>query len=751
VNPLSVTAAFGKAHGQRHLPWPTLVLVAGLVATAGVVALLERSNRLAARRELQEHAQIVSSMIERRVGRWALVLSSVRGLYAASQDVSATEFRRFYDSLDLWAQHAGFVSLQFVQRVAAPDRLAFEAAVQEDPVLMAGRTEPFHIRPAGERPEYLVSLYIEPRTGNDGAFGFDAAHDPVRREAFERARDSGTMTASGRLALAQKSGTAGLALRLPIYRNGAPLGTVAQRREAWRGTAAVVLEIERFMQGLMEPQLQAQVALRLHDLGWADGAAGAPDAGNLLFDSSEGTAEGPGADARAGSGLTEVIDATVGGRAWRFVFTPGPAAVRANGGALQALVAVLGLVASLLASRLLQAQAGAKNALEARVAERTAELAAANRSLRAGEERLALALAGGELAIWDWDLASGALVWNDRWWVLRGLPARQTPSLEVWQRSVHPEDLARVMQALEKHLDGQTPLFEVEYRVQHTDGSVRWVLDRGQVVERDASGAPLRMSGTNLDVTGRQQAEEARVQAETARRLASAKDEFVARMSHELRTPLNAVLGFACLLDQGAEPVTQRQRQHIGHIRRAGEHLLALLNDLLDMAAIEAGRLPMQPGPEAPAERLQSAVALLGPQAQEAGVTLEIHQPADAAQASVRLLADGTRLTQVLLNLISNGIKYNRPGGRVDVAWSVQKDCVHLAVRDTGIGLTPAQLDRLYQPFERLSAARSAIPGTGLGLVVTRRLVELMGGRIEVSSEPGAGSCFTVILPVAPA
>jgi PAS domain S-box-containing protein len=748
VKPLSATAALGAARGGRNLPWAALVLVAGLAATAGAVALLERSNRQAARRELQEHAYIVSSMVDRRLGRWALVLSGVRGLYVASQDVSATEFRRFFESLDLSNQQPGLVSLQFVQRVTAPERAAFEAAVQEDPVLMAGRTEPFRIRPAGERPEYLVSLYIEPRAGNEGAFGFDAAHEPARREAFERARDSGAMTASGRLALAQKSGAAGLALRLPVYRSGAALDTVDQRRQAWQGAAAVVLELEPFMQGLMDPQLRAQVAFRLHDLGWVDGAGALPDAGNLLFDSgASGTSE----EAEVGSHLTEVVDATIGGRHWRFVFRPGAGAGPSYGEALQAMVALLGLVASLLASRLLKAQAGAKNALEARVAERTAELAAANRSLRTGEERLALALAGGDLAIWDWDISSGTLVWNDRWWALRGLPAgHQTPTLEVWRNSVHPEDRAKATQALQRHLEGQAPLFEVEYRVPQVDGSVRWVLDRGRVVERDPGGAPMRMSGTNLDVTGRQQAEEARVQAETARRLAAAKDEFVARMSHELRTPLNAVLGFASLLKQSGEPLTPRQREHIGHIRRAGEHLLALLNDLLDMAAIEAGRLPMQPLPESPAERLQQAMALLGPQADEAGVTLALHPPAEADQASVSMLADGTRLTQVLLNLISNGIKYNRHGGRVDLSWWVHNGCVHLAVRDTGIGLTPAQLDRLYQPFERLSAARSAIPGTGLGLVVTRRLVELMGGRIEVSSEPDAGSCFTVVLPVAP-
>ncbi|MFZ5549387.1 MAG: CHASE domain-containing sensor histidine kinase [Pseudomonadota bacterium] len=726
--------------------WPVLVLLAGLAVTAVAVALTERANRRDAQRELEERAQLVVTMVERRIGRWSEVLNGVRGLYAASERVSASEFHEFFTHLDLPSRHAGFLSLQYIARVPHDDRAAFEAAVQGDGQLMAGRPAVFGIHPPGDRPEYLVTLYIEPRAGNGAAFGFDAAHDATRRQAFDRARDSGGMVASGPLPLVQRGGALGLALRLPIYRNGEPSQTPEQRRAAWVGVASAVLEAERFFGAIVDPALHRQVRFRLHDLGWADQARATPSPANLLFDSGGPQAGPPDVEA------ARVIELPVAGRRWRLDFWPLPGAGGVSGAGGPWTLALFGALASVLAWRLLQAQMGAKAALEARVHERTLELAAANRSLRAGEQRLELALAGGDLAIWDWDIASGRLVWNDRWWALRGLPPLQErPTLDVWQRTIHPDDLARTRQALQRHLDGQAPLYEVEYRVLRPDGSARRLLDRGRVVERDAEGRAARMSGTNLDVTDRWQAEEARVQAETARRLSAAKDEFVARMSHELRTPLNAILGFSGLLQLDREGLDERHIAHIDHIQRAGQHLLALLNDLLDFAAIESGRVPMQPEPQPVASQVREVLALLEPQAAEAGVSLAVRLPAAPEEAATKVLADRTRLTQVLLNLASNAIKYNRRGGRVDVGWSVHDGWARLAVRDTGTGLTPAQLERLYQPFERLAAAGSAIPGSGLGLVVTRRLVELMGGRIEVTSEPGEGSCFTVVLPLATA
>ena len=233
----------------------------------------------------------------------------------------------------------------------------------------------------------------------------------------------------------------------------------------------------------------------------------------------------------------------------------------------------------------------------------------------------------------------------------------------------------------------------------------------------------------------------ARREAERANR---AKSDFLSRMSHELRTPLNAILGFGQLL-QMEEGATEMNKDCADHVVSAGRHLLSLVDDVLDIARIESGndvpRLTSVPV----AGLLEQTVQLVRPDAAERGVRLELlaTYPAHAA-----LLADERRLRQVLLNLLSNAIKYNSPGGQVTVECrAARAGTLRLRVQDTGPGLTPEQIARLWSPFERLGAEQRGIQGTGLGLAVSRRLAEAMGGVIGLDSVPGEGSIFWVDLP----
>jgi signal transduction histidine kinase len=218
-----------------------------------------------------------------------------------------------------------------------------------------------------------------------------------------------------------------------------------------------------------------------------------------------------------------------------------------------------------------------------------------------------------------------------------------------------------------------------------------------------------------------------------------AKSEFIASMSHELRSPLNSILGFTQLMELGE--TTGVQKKNLTQILSAGGHLLALINELLDLSMIEAGKMKVELEPVSLAPALQECVDMIETQAQGRGVTLSF-QP---LVTPLYVLADPRRLRQVLLNLLSNAIKYNHDNGSVSLSCTFfDPDSVRISVTDTGIGMTPAQLGQLYQPFNRLGREGGLQQGTGIGLVVTRRLVELMGGRIGVDSEQGAGSCFWV-------
>jgi PAS domain S-box-containing protein len=218
-----------------------------------------------------------------------------------------------------------------------------------------------------------------------------------------------------------------------------------------------------------------------------------------------------------------------------------------------------------------------------------------------------------------------------------------------------------------------------------------------------------------------------------------AKSEFLSSMSHELRTPLSAILGFAQLLESGTPPPTPGQKRSLDQILKAGWHLLELINEILDLAVIESGKLSLSMESIALHEVLRECEVMIEPEAQKYGISVNF---ADL-ESPVFIKADRTRAKQVLINLLSNAIKYNRAGGSVSVACTVRADdWIRIGVRDSGVGLTPEQLSQLFQPFNRLGQQTSFVEGTGIGLVVSKQLVELMGGAMGVESIVAEGSLF---------
>ena len=244
------------------------------------------------------------------------------------------------------------------------------------------------------------------------------------------------------------------------------------------------------------------------------------------------------------------------------------------------------------------------------------------------------------------------------------------------------------------------------------------------------------------DVTEQQRVEkELRDAKDAADRANRAKSEFLSRMSHELRTPLNAILGFGQLLErQDPQP---RQRPYVNHILTAGRHLLELINEVLDISRIESDRLQLSLEPVSVQVALKEAVALIRPLANEHEINLFL--PPDE-ETELFVVADHHRLKQVLLNLLNNAVKYTLAGGAVMLECRCDGDTVRLAVRDTGIGIAPEMLERAFTPFDRLGAQQSSVEGTGLGLALSRRLVQAMHGKIGVESKVGEGSIFWVEL-----
>jgi PAS domain S-box-containing protein len=363
------------------------------------------------------------------------------------------------------------------------------------------------------------------------------------------------------------------------------------------------------------------------------------------------------------------------------------------------------------------------------------------------EQRWGMALQTAGFGVWDLDPRRNEVHYSPEWKAMLGYTASDEPdSTATWRGRVHPDDLQPMLAALQAQLAGHQPMYEKEFRLRAADGSYRWVLSRGRVVERDAQGQALRMVGTLTDVTDRREAEALRLARDRAEAAHRAKTEFLARMSHELRTPLNAVLGFAQLLSQRlGGPDLPAQRSHVEHIEKAGWHLLRLINDVLDLSLAEEGRLPLALQPVALAPLLRETLAAMAPAAVPRAIVLDPGTlPEDAW-----VVADRQRLGQVFDNLVSNAVKYNCDGGRVTLAVAALPGAWRVTVEDTGIGIPPAQMPHLFEPFNRLGRAELG-DGVGVGLMLSRWLVQNMQGSLSVHSLEGRGSSFVVSLPAAP-
>lgn len=358
-------------------------------------------------------------------------------------------------------------------------------------------------------------------------------------------------------------------------------------------------------------------------------------------------------------------------------------------------------------------------------------------------ERLRRSQIFANIGTWDWDLSRNELIWTERVGALFGRPVLNITH-EQYLSYIHAEDRQTLADEVERCL-GRGAGYNVEYRCVWPDGSIHWLHERGDVL-RGADGSPVRMLGVVQDVTQRKQAEiamkEARDAAENASR---AKSEFLASMSHELRTPLNAILGYAQLFAINPR-IPPEIREQTGEIERAGRHLLALVDDLIDLARIESGNLVLTLESVALKTVIDDSIGLISPVAGRYGI--ELVTKYDVCSSAV-LHADYVRLRQVLINLLANAIKYNRPQGAVRIFCVMQDNRVRISVSDMGQGIPLDKQERLFTAFDRLGEECGAVEGSGIGLNITKRIVESMGGTIGFESCMGKGSTFWVEFQVA--
>ncbi len=711
---------------ETLVPWAVLVLALGGTILMWRAALNTAQEKGAEQFEFL--AETIRARIADRMLDYEQVLRGGIGLFKASEQVSRDEWRRFVKALALSDNYPGIQGVGFARYLSDESAKAdFEDAIRQE-----GFPE-FAVKPSGQRDAYVAIAYLEPFDWrNQRAHGYDMFSEALRREALAQARDSGRTSVSGKITLVQETAIgvqAGFLIYLPLYDGGEVPNTLDARRERMWGVVYSPFRMADLMTGILGDQFP-QVALTIYE-------GQTPTAEALMYQSNAQLAETPHLIQPFMTTLpVEFIDHT-----WTMQVQSLPAFTDALDQQKAQIILVSGVLISFLLFSFIRALVLTRSRALTLAEELTSALRQSEQkfSSLASNANEAIFIVDGEgwityanrAASEYFEVAEQELVGSR----IESLfaPVHRRTMLDALSAILNRDDpLHRLDSVQTECLKHSGKAFPAEYSLSY------WFSDGEKSI-----GVILR------DITEHRLAEErlrqAREQAEQASR---SKSEFVANMSHEIRTPMNAVLGMTQILAK--TPMSGDQRQYLDMIQSAGRSLMDIINDILDFSKIEAGRLDIEPVSFDLDELVNSLATVMmigaGKKALEPTIGVEPDVPRD-------LIGDELRIRQVLLNLVSNAIKFTEQG---EVALLIemvdrhgQQVTLRFSVRDSGIGMTQEQQQNLFIAFTQADSSMTRrFGGTGLGLAISRQLATLMGGSIEVESEPGQGSCFVMQLPL---
>ncbi len=688
----------------------------------------------------------LSSGLERSFDGSLDVLDSLGSFYDAARSVDRREFSAF--ARFALAHGGGVRSLAWCPRVRQAERAGCVRAgrLEIDPSFgLLEKNAAGALVPAAERPEYFPTFYAETVGDAKRPRGVDAAADPERRAALERARDEGAPAATAPLALDDGSSSrSGIAVYRPVYGHGEPHGNAAERRKCLVGYVCAEVEIPEVVERAIEGADLEGLRVALADVSQ-------PSSPILL-------AARPTSKVPATAGAAERahrVGHRFAGRDWQLVFESDASALLPPRSRQSWLVLAGGLLFTALLEAFLLVGTGRSDAIEALVARRTGELEQANDHLRhevaeraraeaehqSSEIRLAAAQALAHLGSWELDLEGRRVLWSDELHRILGLKPRNEPfSFEECLERIHPEDRARVTAGLEASIrDRKT--FATHLRIVRTD-AVRTLHVRGEVV-CDAAGRPFRVHGTGQDVTELKHAErELARRTQELERSNAELERFAYVASHDLQEPLRAVASHVQILEQDYKGRLDADADECISCAVEGvQRMHALINDYLAYSRVRSATEELAPTPTGPA--LERALKNLERAIAESGAVV-------THDAMPTVHADPVQVVQLFQNLVGNAVKFRgAEAPRVHVSAARAEAMCLFSVSDNGIGIDPEHTRKIFTIFQRLHT-QDRYPGTGIGLAICKKIVDRHGGRIWVESMPGMGSTFRFTLPFAP-
>ncbi|WP_224247499.1 CHASE domain-containing protein [Hyalangium gracile] len=720
----------------KRIPLTALaVLVVALLLAAACTAFFLVTARSRDATRFEGQVQMTQDRIAAQLDADITLLRGAAGFFSASESVNPQEFRIYVQRLDVKRHDPGVQGLGFSQRILAREKEAWVSR------LRAEGLADFHLWPEQAREEYHAIIYLEPLDErNEAALGYDMFTEPIRREAMERAWRTGEPALSGKVILKQEIDVrqqAGFLLYVPVYSSGPVPSSEAERMEKLVGFVYSPFRVKDLFDAMFPPDHQPRVFFRVYD---------GPEARaeQLLYDSADDDTEGQ----RASPRFTHTWHMERAGRVWTLVFTSRPSLERSMLTQWVPAVGVLCLLLSLMVFSVAWTQVTARQRAEANEEERARLLARQVQARREAEASREEARRSAEQLQTITDALPALVAYVDA--EERYLFANQAyetwfgqKPAEVVGRSVRAligeQAYARFRDPIQRALKGELVRYEGSLALKN-GGTVYTA--SSYIPDRDAEGRVRGFVVLAPDITERKQAEEA---ARSAVRL---RDEFLSVASHELKTPLTSLsLKLQTLARDAAaqpdSPFVLKVRAHVETGRRQVKRLSELIGDLLDVSRISSGKMKLHWEPVDFAAVVREVASRLEPEATRAESRLTVEAPETLPGSTDRL-----RFEQVVENLLTNAIKYGA-GQPIHVRLEAGSERLILTVQDRGIGIALENQARIFERFERAVSERN-YGGLGLGLYITRTILEALGGTIRVKSEPGQGACFTVELPREP-
>ncbi|MUL38239.1 CHASE domain-containing protein [Gloeocapsopsis dulcis] len=703
---------------QPRRTWiPYFVLAVTLLITGIATFYVARTARTKDQLRFENAAEFTKDEIKSRLNNYVSLLRGGSGLFAATDQVTREDFRAYVQQLELRDRYSGIQGIGFSVKTTSDRKDALVAELRQQGIQIT-------IRPESPRSEYHSIIYLEPLDRrNEAAIGFDMFTEKVRRAAMERARDTGTAAASGKVTLIQEIDSykqAGFLIYFPVYRNGSNPKTVAQKQAALEGFVYSPFRVDDLLRDVISEQY-SYVDFQVYD-------GTEIISQNLLYRSNPDSFNHH-------SSLTTTTTINIAGRTWSLVFTTRPEFVNTSEAGLVPYIFFGGVAISMVLFGLTRSQARAKTAAEKAVAQMHRSQAA----LRTSESRFRCLIEADIIGIITADLDGKIIEANDAFLKMVGYQRDELQEIR-WDTLTPPE-----YHHLDQHASqeirtfGACHPFEKEYI--RKDGSRISVLLGGATVE----GTQNICIAFVLDLTERKHLENTlRHQTEELAEANRLKDDFLAVVSHELRTPLNAILGWVQLL-RSRRMDEAKTNKALEVIERNAKVQTQLIEDLLDTSRLIRGQLYLQMRLVDMTVVIADAIDSVQPAA--AAKKIQI----DSAASEIGIVwGDRDRLQQIVWNLLSNAIKFTPDGGQVEVKLNCVDQSIEIQVSDTGIGISPEFLPYIFDRFRQAeSATTRSSSGLGLGLAIVRHLVELHGGTIRATSAGiGRGATFIVKLPL---